>query len=233
MTVQGSPSQLQVFWDPPNQPNGLILSYNVYCYEITINDGSGSGSGSENQILHPVDANDALQLMVFPGNVTEATVSGLIPYTQYNCYVTANTSVGEGNVIVVQSARTDESSKFSAAKLSFHCSALTEMAMNHIAPDGSPENFQVSDVNSTAVNLTWSDPLIPNGIVTTFTVTYNFSNIVQSITLSADIRNVLISGLEEYTIYVFAISASTRIGSGPSTEILLRTEESSECTKLC
>ena len=230
MTVQDSPSELQVFWDQPNQPNGVIVSYNIYCYELTTNE--GSSSGSNDQILYPVDRHDALQLVVIPGNVTEATVSGLIPYTQYDCYVTANTSVGEGNESVVQSARTDESSKFSAAKLSFHYCALFEMALNHIAPDGSPENFQVSDVNSTAVSLMWSDPLIPNGIVTSFTVTYNFSNIVQSITLSADTRNLLITGLEEFTIYVFAISASTRIGSGPSTEILLRTEESSECTTL-
>ena len=121
MAVQGSPSQLQVSWDPPNQPNGLILSYNVYCYELTTND--GSGSGSNDQILYPVDTNDALKLVIIPGNMLETIVSGLIPYTQYNCYITANTSVGEGNVSVVLSARTDESSKFFIANCSF--TALT------------------------------------------------------------------------------------------------------------
>ena len=117
MAVQGSPSQLQVSWDPPNQPNGLILSYNVYCYELTTND--GSGSGSNDQILYPVDA---LRLVVIPGNVSEAIVSGLIPYTQYDCYVTANTSVGEGNISAVLSATTDESSKsplYTALTLSY------------------------------------------------------------------------------------------------------------------
>ena len=110
MAVQGSPSQLQVSWDPPDQPNGLILSYSVYCYELTTDDLLGVGSGD--QMLYPVVANDALQLVVAPGIMSEANASGLIPYTQYDCYVTANTSVGEGNVSVVQSARTDESSKF-------------------------------------------------------------------------------------------------------------------------
>ena len=30
------------------------------------------------------------------GDVTEATVMGLLPFTNYDCYVTANTSVGAG-----------------------------------------------------------------------------------------------------------------------------------------
>ena len=34
---------------------------------------------------------------VVNGTTLAATLSGLSPYTQYSCYVTANTSVGEGN----------------------------------------------------------------------------------------------------------------------------------------
>lgn len=36
-------------------------------------------------------------------------VIDLIPFTYYDCYVTANTSVGEGDASQIESAQTDES----------------------------------------------------------------------------------------------------------------------------
>ena len=38
--------------------------------------------------------------------------TGLDPYTQYSCYVTASTSVGEGSRSVIVFARTVEAGKF-------------------------------------------------------------------------------------------------------------------------
>ena len=43
------------------------------------------------------------------GAVTEATVMGLLPFTNYDCYVTANTSVGEGLPSGTLTQRTVES----------------------------------------------------------------------------------------------------------------------------
>ena len=45
---------------------------------------------------------------VVNGTTLAATLSGLNPYTQYSCYVTANTSVGEGNPSYVLTTRTVE-----------------------------------------------------------------------------------------------------------------------------
>ena len=45
---------------------------------------------------------------VVNGTTLAATLSGLSPYTQYSCYVTANTSVGEGNPSYVLTTRTVE-----------------------------------------------------------------------------------------------------------------------------
>ena len=45
------------------------------------------------------------------GGVTQATVEGLLPFTNYSCSVTANTSVGEGPPSDVSTARTVESSE--------------------------------------------------------------------------------------------------------------------------
>ena len=42
------------------------------------------------------------------GTTLATTLTGLNPYTQYSCYVTANTSVGEGSPSMVASSNTVE-----------------------------------------------------------------------------------------------------------------------------
>ena len=46
---------------------------------------------------------------VVNGSSLAATLTGLNPYTQYSCYVTANTSVGEGSTSVLYTTITVES----------------------------------------------------------------------------------------------------------------------------
>ena len=42
------------------------------------------------------------------GTTLATTLTGLHPYTQYSCYVTANTSVGQGSSSAIFSAQTAE-----------------------------------------------------------------------------------------------------------------------------
>ena len=45
---------------------------------------------------------------VVNGTTLAVTLTGLIPYTEYSCYVTANTSLGEGSpstIVTVQTAQ--------------------------------------------------------------------------------------------------------------------------------
>ena len=49
------------------------------------------------------------ETVVTNGDVTKATVMGLLPFTNYDCYVTANTSVGEGPPFGTLTQRTVES----------------------------------------------------------------------------------------------------------------------------
>ena len=105
--IRDSPTELLVSWEHPLEPNGIITSYKVYCYE-TVDSGSGSAFGSEDR---EILVEESVTIAVVPGDVTDAIVSELTPYTFYDCYVSANTSIGEGNATNSASARTDESGK--------------------------------------------------------------------------------------------------------------------------
>lgn len=101
--ISNSPTELLVSWNYPLEPNGIIVSYRVYCYDSS----AYSSGGQSDNLTEEIVVN--LTTAVVSGNVTEAVVTELTPYTFYDCYVTANTSVGEGNPSDTASARTDES----------------------------------------------------------------------------------------------------------------------------
>ena len=80
-------------------------------------------------------------------------------------------------------------------------------------------------VNVTAIRLMWSLPLLPYGILLSYTITYNVSNGNISIVVNAtNPRNYLIAHLEEHTWYRLELFASTRVGSGPYTTLTTRTD---------
>ena len=82
-------------------------------------------------------------------------------------------------------------------------------------------------LNSTAVFLNWSSPTLPYGIIISYTVTYSSSNDdFQEIRIDGNkTTNYTVQGLNEDTVYRFAVYASTRIGAGPSDEVTARTDE--------
>ena len=85
--VPGSPNQLTATWTSPIPKNGIITAYTVYC------------NTSANQVYpeQVIGLNVLTVRSVVSGITLDVTFSTeLYPFTQYNCYVTANTSVGEG-----------------------------------------------------------------------------------------------------------------------------------------
>ena len=125
--ISGQPHNLLLTWDPPAERNGIILIYTVYCREST--HGSGSGSGSEARLLTAESSADGpeysglrsdfetgstesyVHKVIVPGNETAILLESFVPYTEYQCYVTASTSVGESTESDLLFAVTDESGK--------------------------------------------------------------------------------------------------------------------------
>lgn len=104
--ISGSPTELNVSWEAPLEPNGIITSYKVYCIEANKDISKSNNNTTDSATLMELSAINTTE--VVPGTATETVVTGLTPYTYYDCYVTANTSVGEGNVSGSATARTDE-----------------------------------------------------------------------------------------------------------------------------
>ena len=98
VTVDSDSTLLNASWDPPNQPNGVITAYTVYC-----------NTSAEQFYPEQVPTGNTVFTVEVQNDVRVAMVPGLTAFTSYECSVTANTSAGEGELSNTQSARTDES----------------------------------------------------------------------------------------------------------------------------
>ena len=99
----------------------------------------------------------------------------------------------------------------------------------YAAPETSPVDIQLVVVDSTFILLQWSPPLIPNGRIVSYTISYNSTEQEDSLTVP-DMSQYLITNLEPYTLYHFTIFASTAIGDGPaSPPIEVRTLIAGRC----
>ena len=110
-TVDGQPERLSVSWQPPTVPNGLVLQYIAYCFEISDDEVYGSGYlGEADNVPTPMSPFENITSnATAPENDTQTVVDGLEPYTRYACFVTASTSVGEGEPSYASSGITAES----------------------------------------------------------------------------------------------------------------------------
>ena len=82
----------------------MILVYTVFCNE--------ADNHTEPDVEYSSSLGELWSTNVevsVAGNYNSVVVTGLIPYTVYECHVTASTSIGQGNTSLVVSAQTDES----------------------------------------------------------------------------------------------------------------------------
>ena len=77
-----------------------------------------------------------------------------------------------------------------------------------------PYNLTAYNQSSTSINLNWTRPLFPNGIIQMYKVVYypaeNTSGTTNITTLTTSLT---ISGLAFYTLYTFRVSVVTRGGT--------------------
>jgi netrin-G3 ligand len=94
-------------------------------------------------------------------------------------------------------------------------------------PTSPPINLVADMIGSRFVILSWQPPAIPNGVITSYTVTYNQTGETSLVVQTGE--QYTIPGLNPYSYYQFTVFASTSLGDGPPTlPITLRTAVASE-----
>jgi len=95
----------------------------------------------------------------------------------------------------------------------------------YIAPGTPPLGCLAASINSTSIVVTWLPPVIPNGIITDYSVSYAPGLSLSTADYSTDGNvssnignndtNTTVTGLRIATSYMIAIAAHTILGVGP------------------
>ena len=198
-----SSNELQASWQEPIAPNGVLnvlTNYTIFC--------NISSDQFYSELLSATD-----YMNTTTADNTVFTLTGLMPFTNYICYVTASNGGGESGPSNNSTARTNETT-----------------------PSDPPRGFNVSDKTSTSISLEWTRPATPNGIITAYRLQYTdhlqYTNV--SVTIPTmfvtdndeyNVTSYIVDNLNEFTNYTFTLYSVTNSGDGPLTAISAVTNE--------
>ncbi|XP_047678606.1 phosphatidylinositol phosphatase PTPRQ isoform X2 [Tachysurus fulvidraco] len=130
-------------------------------------------------------------------NAPSVTLRHLKPYTLYNVTARGYTRLGHGN----------------------KTSPTLQMLSGEDVPGSPPYGLSYDSISSSEVNVSWSPPLVPNGVILYYSVEY--WNITHTLNITTHTPSVLLSNLRKYARYRLSVQAATRVGLGNhSSEIL-------------
>ena len=177
-------------WDASDLSS--VESYLVYC-RVTQNQ----------YYLYQEPAEELEFKPVAMTTVNMATITGLQPFTIYQCQVRAVDSNGEGPPSDTSMARTSE------------------------GMPSAPTNLTAPAVTANSITLSWSRPDMPNGIVSVYSIQiYTLPSNITTFTLSpnAAVMFFTIGDLFPYTSYSVLVSASTSAGFGEPAQVNIVTD---------
>ncbi|KAM6960599.1 phosphatidylinositol phosphatase PTPRQ [Aplochiton taeniatus] len=119
-----------------------------------------------------------------------ATLSLLRPYSHYNVSVRAYTLRGHGNQM----------------------SDTLRMLSGEDVPGGPPYDLAYTSVSPSEVNVTWRPPLVPNGVITHYSL--ELWNATHSLNLTAATSHLGVAHLRKFARYRLVVQAHTRVGPG-------------------
>ncbi|XP_027399083.1 phosphatidylinositol phosphatase PTPRQ isoform X5 [Bos indicus x Bos taurus] len=174
-----SSSSILLFWTPPSKPNGIIQYYSVY-YRNT------SGTFIQNFTLHEV--ND------FDNMTVSAIIDKLAIFSYYTFWVTASTSVGNGN----------------------KSSGIVHVYTDQDMPLAPPQNLTLVNYTSDLVWLKWSPSPVPGGIVKIYSLKIHEheTDTIFYKNISGFQTEAKLVGLEPVSTYSISITAFTKVGNG-------------------
>ncbi|XP_051579937.1 LOW QUALITY PROTEIN: phosphatidylinositol phosphatase PTPRQ [Myxocyprinus asiaticus] len=137
----------------------------------------------------------------FSNTINSTSPSGTLrylkPYTYYNVTVRAYTQHGHGNQI----------------------SDSLQMLSGEDVPGSPPYDLTYESIKSSEVNVSWSPPLLANGIILFYNVEY--WNATHSLNQTTHAPFAVLSNLRKYARYRVSVQAATRVGTGNHTSEIL------------
>ncbi|XP_038872833.1 phosphatidylinositol phosphatase PTPRQ [Salvelinus namaycush] len=127
---------------------------------------------------------------VLNSSVPRVTLTGLRPFSYYNVSVRAYTRIGHGN----------------------HTSDTLTMLSGEDVPGSPSYGLSYVSVSSNEVNVMWEHPLVPNGVITHYSL--ELRNSSHFLNLTTPINHAQITHLRKFAQYTLVVKAHTRIGSG-------------------
>jgi len=102
LSSSSDPGTITGVWLSPDPPNGIITGYTVSCVS------------SATQTYPEIPTSVAQSPVMVDGDTLMTDITGLDPYTSYDCSVTASTSIGQGpaSTDTVQTAQASELRSF-------------------------------------------------------------------------------------------------------------------------
>ncbi|XP_064175003.1 phosphatidylinositol phosphatase PTPRQ-like isoform X2 [Anguilla rostrata] len=142
-----------------------------------------------------LDTKEAFQRVT---NSTSIILLGLKKYSSYKLRVAASTAVGE--------------SALSEADDVFAVTLEDE-------PDSPPVNLSVYNVSTSSATVTWSPPVLANGVIRFYQILYQ--NSTMSLVVNSTSPSVSLEGLKPFSFYNVTVRAFTKYGHGnQSSEVL-------------
>ncbi|XP_054029762.1 phosphatidylinositol phosphatase PTPRQ [Dryobates pubescens] len=177
--------------DEPGSPPRNLELINVTATEINLRwlpPEQPNGLITHYEVLYS-DSND---LFIKNASSPSISLSEMKPYTLYNITVRAFTRLGHGNQ-----------------------SSLPLLVRTfETVPDSAPENISYRNISSVEIELSFSPPSIPNGIIQTYTIYLQRTNGTEQRAINTSLLTLCITDLKKYTEYTVEVSASTAVGEG-------------------
>ncbi|MCI4379489.1 hypothetical protein PGIGA_G00228910 [Pangasianodon gigas] len=182
--------------DEPDSPPHSLLVLNTTSSTATI---TWSPPDKPNGIIlfYEVTYSNATFSYTVNSTVPSVTLRHLKPYTLYNVTARGYTRIGHGD----------------------QTSPTLQMLSGEDVPGSPPYGLAYDSISSSEVNVSWSPPLVPNGIILYYSVEY--WNTTHTLNITTHTPSVLLSNLRKYARYRLSVQAATRVGLGNhSSEIL-------------
>ena len=204
---------IDITWEEPVNPNGVITAYNVTVYKT-----------------------DDLSDIVYSNNAvtdTSVTASVEVPaYTDYTVSVAASTSAGQGEEATVNITSPEAGNLRIFERhctFIYHFSSAPSQVESLTAEFGESISFNPgSRMHNVTLNISWSQPLYPNGDILSYEVivtqTSDPSVVIygENVTDTEVMPSVMVLPFTDYTV---SVAASTSAGQGDEDTVTVESPE--------